>query len=174
MAAFVPRRTVLRRPRLATRDPLSYRSGVAIDLSQFTPWPSLVGGLLIGASAAAMFVLEGRIAGISGIVGGVVRPRAGDVSWRATFLAGLFAGGLVLRFAMPASFDETPASLPVLVVAGLLVGFGTRLGNGCTSGHGVCGLGRRSPRSLAATLTFMLTGALSAFVVHHLVLGGAR
>lgn len=121
-----------------------------------------------------MFALAGRITGISGIVGGVVRPRTGEVAWRATFLAGLLVGGLVLRFAMPTSFDETPASLPVLVVAGVLVGFGTRLGNGCTSGHGVCGLGRRSPRSLVATLTFMLTGALSAFVVQHVLFGGAR
>lgn len=134
---------------------------------------AVLGGLLIGAAAVFMLATSGRIAGISGIVGGLVAPRRDDLDWRVTFFAGLLAGGLVLRVLSPGTLPEgLSASTPVVLAAGLLVGFGTRLGNGCTSGHGVCGLGRRSRRSLAATLVFMLTAFATVFVVRHL-LGGA-
>lgn len=138
-------------------------------MNDFTPWSALIGGILIGVSASALLVLDGRIAGISGIVGGLVGPRPKEISWRAMFVLGLLVGGAVLLWLMPSSFGTSTLPLPTVVLAGLFVGFGTRLGNGCTSGHGVCGLGRLSPRSLAATLTFMATGALTAFVVHHLL-----
>ena len=141
----------------------------------FTPWSALFGGTLIGISASALLLLNGRVAGISGILGGLVRSRApgGETSWRAMFIVGLLFGGLVLLLVRPASFGAAPVSLPLAIVAGVFVGFGTRLGSGCTSGHGVCGLSRFSGRSLAATMTFMATGAIAAFVVQH-VAGGAR
>lgn len=139
-----------------------------IDYANFTPIPSLVGGLLIGAAAGMLWLGNGRIAGISGIFGGIFLGTA-DRGWRALFLAGLVAMAIVLSFAMPASFG--PAAGPGLwavALAGLFVGFGTRLGSGCTSGHGVCGLSRFSLRSLAATLTFMATGALTVLIVSRL------
>ena len=142
-------------------------------MANFTPWSALVGGALIGISASVLLLLNGRVAGISSIVGGLVRPRASETSWRAWFVAGLLAGGILLVVLRPASFGGTPVSVPLSVVAGVFVGFGTRLGSGCTSGHGVCGLSRLSFRSLAATMTFMLTGAVAAFVVQH-VASGAR
>ena len=142
-------------------------------MTNFTPWSALFGGALIGISASALLLLNGRVAGISGILGGLVRPRAEETSWRALFIAGLLVGGLALFVVRPASFGAAPVSLPLAIVAGAFVGFGTRLGSGCTSGHGVCGLSRFSARSLAATMTFMATGAAAAFVVQHLV-GGAR
>lgn len=139
----------------------------------FTPWSALAGGALIGASASLLLLRTGRIAGISGIVGGLLAPLRGETAWRAWFVGGLLAGGVALRVLRPASFGPGVVPLPLVIVAGLLVGFGTRLGNGCTSGHGVCGLSRRSGRSLAATLTFMATGVATACLVQH-VLGGAR
>ena len=144
-------------------------------MTNFTPWSALIGGALIGISASALLLLNGRVAGISGILGGLVRPRAPaeETSWRALFVAGLLVGGLVLFVLRPASFGAAPVSLPLAIVAGVFVGFGTRLGSGCTSDHGVCGLSRFSGRSLAATMTFMATGAMAAFVVQHLT-GGAR
>ena len=144
-------------------------------MTNFTPWSALIGGALIGLSASVLLLLNGRVAGISGILGGLVRTRApgGETSWRAMFVVGLLVGGLVLLLVRPASFGATPVSLPLAIVAGVFVGFGTRLGSGCTSGHGVCGLSRFSARSLAATMTFMATGAIAAFVVQH-VAGGAR
>ena len=142
-------------------------------MPSFTPWSSLLGGALIGASASMLLFLNGRVAGISGIVGGLVRPARGETSWRALFIAGLLAGGLLVYALRPASFGPAAVPAPLAIVAGLLVGFGSRLGSGCTSGHGVCGMSRLSPRSLAATATFMATGMLAAFVVQH-VLGGAR
>ena len=138
-------------------------------MTNFTPWSALCGGALIGISASLLLLLNGRVAGISGIVGGLVRPRPQETSWRALFVAGLLVGGLVLFLLRPASFGAAPVSLPLAIVAGLFVGFGTRLGSGCTSGHGVCGLSRFSRRSLAATMTFMATGAMAAFVVQHIV-----
>jgi uncharacterized membrane protein YedE/YeeE len=141
----------------------------------FTPWSSLVGGILIGVSAAALLLGEGRIAGITGIVDGALKPRAGDLAWRLWFLAGLVGGGFVASFVWPSAFPSgLPAAPALLVAAGLLVGFGTRLGNGCTSGHGVCGLGRASTRSLVAVLTFMAAAAVTVFVMRHLIHGGAR
>ena len=142
-------------------------------MTNFTPWSALGGGALIGISASILLLLNGRVAGISGILGGLVRPRAEETSWRALFIVGLLVGGVVLFLLRPASFGAAPVSLPLAIVAGVFVGFGTRLGSGCTSGHGVCGLSRYSSRSLAATMTFMATGAMAAFVVQHLV-GGTR
>ncbi len=138
----------------------------------FAYWPSLVGGMLIGLSSATLLILNGRIAGISGIVGAMLRRWRSDTAWRAAFLVGLMLGPLVFA----ALVGHRPpmriaASVPVLVLAGLLVGFGTRLGSGCTSGHGVSGLARLSPRSFAAVGTFMATAAATVFLVRH-VLGG--
>ena len=138
-------------------------------MSNFTPWVSLVGGVLIGASASMLLALNGRIAGISGIVGGVLKPNPGDTAWRVWFISGLIAGGAVLAALRPASFGAAIVSVPWAIVAGLLVGFGTRLGSGCTSGHGVCGISRFATRSLAATATFMASGAAAAFIVHHVI-----
>lgn len=140
--------------------------------TEFTPIASTVGGMLIGLSASILLLGSGRVAGISGIVGGLLAPRPGDVGWRTAFVGGMFAAGLVAAAMFPGAFTSTLERSPVaLALAGLLVGFGTRLGNGCTSGHGVCGLSRLSPRSLASVVTFMFTGGVAAFVVNHL-LGG--
>lgn len=136
-------------------------------MHNFTPFSALFGGLLIGLSASAMLLLEGKIAGISGILAGVLKPAKGDTLWRICFLAGLLAGGLLLRIVLPGAFDfGIVRPLPILVIGGLLVGFGTRLGSGCTSGHGVCGISRLSPRSLVATGTFIATGAMVVYLVH--------
>jgi len=132
---------------------------------------SLAGGILIGGASLGLLALSGRVAGISGIVGGLLPPQRGDLDWRLAYLAGLLGGGLLLHatVGLPSAI---PGSRTVLIVGGLLVGFGTRLGNGCTSGHGVCGLGRASPRSLAAVLTFMSVGFLTVFLTRHFP-GGA-
>lgn len=130
---------------------------------------ALAGGVLIGLSATLLLWLNGRVAGVSGILNGVVFPHAGDVWWRAMFLLGLIiAAGLYMALVPGAPLPRTDYSRVALAVAGLLVGFGTRMGNGCTSGHGVCGLGRLSMRSLAAVLTFMATAIATTFVVRHL------
>ena len=140
-----------------------------IDWIHFTPWSALAGGLVIGAAAAALVLFNGRIAGISGIVGGLLRPARGDIGWRLAFLLGLVGAPLAygLVAALPAA--NVAAGELTLVAAGLLVGLGTRYGAGCTSGHGVCGLSRRSPRSLAATAAFMLAGFATVFVTRHLI-----
>lgn len=141
-------------------------------MSDFTPFASLVGGVLIGLSASAMLLLDGKITGISGIVAGLLRPIRGETVWRACFVAGLFTGGLLLRLVLPGAFAfGIVRSWPALVLAGLLVGFGTRLGNGCTSGHGVCGVSRLSGRSIVATATFIATGVLTVFIVNHMAKG---
>lgn len=133
----------------------------------------LLGGALIGLSATILLLFNGRVAGVSGIVAGAVFPNAGDVQWRWFFVGGLIVGGAAMSFAFPEMFAITHGrTLPILALAGLLVGFGVRLGNGCTSGHGVCGLSRLSPRSLVATLTFISSGAL-AVIAARLFLGGA-
>ena len=138
-------------------------------MNDFTPLSALIGGILIGLSASAMLLIEGRIAGISGITAGVLKPSRGDTLWRVCFLAGLLAGGILLRIFMPHAFDfGIVRPYPMLVAAGLLVGFGTRLGSGCTSGHGVCGMSRLSPRSLVATVTFIVSGAIVVYLVNHL------
>ena len=130
----------------------------------FTPGSALAGGALIGLAATLLFAFTGRTAGISGVVGGLVRPEPGaghEWSWRAAFAAGLLLGGLVLVLLAPAAIAPSPRSAAVLAAAGLLVGFGSRMGDGCTSGHGVCGLARLSRRSAAATAVFMATGMLT-------------
>lgn len=142
-------------------------------MTNFTPFTSLLGGVLIGASASLLLLFTGRTAGISGIVGGLVRPKSGDTAWRALFVLGLLVGGGLLLAFRPSSFGSAPVPLPFVILAGLLVGFGTRLGSGCTSGHGVCGVSRFARRSLAATGTFMITGAVATFVVRQLF-GGAQ
>lgn len=140
---------------------------IAWDL--FTPWSSLAGGVLIGVAAAMFVLLNGRIAGISGVLGGLLRPAAGDVAWRIAFVAGLVATPLLWL-----SFADRPqptidAGWGALVAAGLLVGIGTRYGSGCTSGHGVCGLSRLSPRSLVATLAFMGAGFVTVYLLRHVL-----
>ena len=141
---------------------------MTIAWNVFTPWSALIGGMLIGLAAAMFALLNGRIAGISGVLGGLLKPTRGDVGWRVAFIGGLVVAPLVygLFAALPAV--QIDASYLALVVAGLLVGVGTRYGAGCTSGHGVCGLSRLSPRSLVATLTFMGAGFLTVFVLRHL------
>lgn len=142
---------------------------MAIDWAHFTPGSSFAGGLLIGAAAAAFVLVHGRVAGISGILGGLLRPAGQDVGWRIAFLTGLLAAPAVYRLyerLPPATID---ASVPAVMLAGLLVGLGTRYGSGCTSGHGVCGLARLSPRAFVATLTFMAAGFATVFVVRHLM-----
>lgn len=127
----------------------------------------LVGGLLIGASAALLLWWTGRIAGISGILAGILRPRHGDVAWRGAFVAGLLAGGVLLAGLDPSVLaPTTPSSLGLVACAGVLVGIGTRLGSGCTSGHGVCGIGRFSVRSMVATATFIAAGVVTVYFVH--------
>lgn len=141
-------------------------------MSDFTPSSAILGGLLIGGASTALMLLNGRIAGISGILGGLLAPQGGEVGWRAAFLVGLLlAAPLYLAFGGALPAVRIDASLGVFVIAGLLVGFGTRLGSGCTSGHGVCGIGRLSPRSIAATLVFMATAILTVFVTRHLIGG---
>ena len=140
-------------------------------MDSFTPVSALVGGLLIGLAASALLLLTGRVAGISGVVAGVLVPRRGEWGWRVAFAAGLLAGGVALAMLAPARLGVPSRPYGVLAVAGLLVGFGARLGGGCTSGHGVCGLSRLSLRSLVATLTFMATGIASASLVR--LLGGS-
>ncbi|ACS38815.1 MULTISPECIES: YeeE/YedE family protein [Methylorubrum] len=136
----------------------------------FTPLSATLGGVMIGAAAALFLLLNGRIAGISGILGGLLAPPSGQTGWRAAFLAGLVLAPLVYAgFGGSLPPVTVDASFPLLVVAGLLVGFGARLGAGCTSGHGVCGIGRGSSRSLAATGTFMAVAILTVFVTRHLL-----
>ncbi|MGB3879078.1 MAG: YeeE/YedE family protein [Diaphorobacter nitroreducens] len=141
--------------------------------NSFTPWSSLAGGMLIGLAAALLIVLLGRIAGISGIVGALLQRSSwasvANGGWRAAFVIGMVAAPLVWQLIAPLPPMEMPSNPLVIVLAGLLVGFGTRLGSGCTSGHGVCGLSRLSLRSLAATLTFIGAGAATVFVVRHVL-----
>jgi uncharacterized membrane protein YedE/YeeE len=142
---------------------------MTIDWTHFTPWPALAGGLLIGFAAAAFVLVNGRIAGISGILGGLLRPVRGDVAWRIAFLAGLVAAPLAYALLAPLPVVRIDADTGTLAAAGLLVGLGTRYGSGCTSGHGVCGLARLSPRSLVATVSFMAAGFATVFVLRHVL-----
>lgn len=138
--------------------------------TEFTPLLSTLGGVLIGGSASLMLLLEGRVTGISGIVGGLFAPKAGDVAWRVAFVVGMALAGVVAATYAPASVAaETNRGPALLILAGLLVGVGTRIGSGCTSGHGVCGLSRLSPRSLASVMTFMGVGGVVAVVVGRLL-----
>ncbi|WP_457425428.1 YeeE/YedE family protein [Roseateles sp. P5_E7] len=140
-----------------------------IDWNVFTPWPALAGGLLIGLAAAVLIRFAGRIAGISGIVGGLLRPVAGDRAWRLAFLGGLLAAPWVYTLFAGPLVPRIDAGWGTLLAAGLLVGIGTRYGAGCTSGHGVCGLSRLSPRSAVATAVFMVAGFATVFVLRHLL-----
>ena len=141
---------------------------MAIDWNAFTPWPSLAGGALIGLAAAIFVLLNGRVAGISGVIAGLLKPTRGDMAWRAAFVGGLLAAPLVYGLFAAAPPLQIDAGFGAIAVAGLLVGVGTRYGSGCTSGHGVCGLSRMSPRSLVATGAFMGAGFVTVFVVRHL------
>ncbi|MDR3415488.1 MAG: YeeE/YedE family protein [Nevskia sp.] len=142
---------------------------MSIDWVHFTPFTALAGGLLIGTAAALLLVLDGRIAGISGIVGGLLRPRRGELAWRLAFVAGLAVAAPLYRWFAVMPEPQLDAPTPLLLLAGLLVGLGTRYGSGCTSGHGVCGLSRRSPRSFAATLAFMAAGFATVYLLRHLL-----
>lgn len=142
---------------------------MSIAWNQFTPWSALAGGALIGLAAAMFVLLNGRVAGISGVVGGLLKPAAGDVAWRIAFVAGLVGAPLVYLLFAPLPLPQIDADVGALVAAGLLVGVGTRYGAGCTSGHGVCGLARLSPRSLVATATFMGAGFVTVYVLRHLL-----
>jgi len=140
-----------------------------IDWNNFTPWTALAGGALIGAASALFILFNGRIAGITGILGGLLRPKLRDIGWRLAFILGLAAApALWLSFA-PLPDIQVESSNALLAVAGLIVGIGTRYGSGCTSGHGVCGISRLSRRSIIATLAFMATGVLTVYVVRHLL-----
>ncbi|MFO1302236.1 MAG: YeeE/YedE family protein [Burkholderiales bacterium] len=142
---------------------------MSIDWTSFTPASAAAGGVLIGLAAAILLLWNGRVAGVSGIAGGLLRPSRGDVAWRAAFLAGLVAAPLcyaIVRALPPVRFD---VSITAIAAAGLLVGVGTRIGSGCTSGHGICGISRLSPRSLVATMVFMASGVATVFVVRHVL-----
>jgi uncharacterized membrane protein YedE/YeeE len=141
-------------------------------MENFTPLTSLAGGVIIGLAAVGMLFFTGRIGGVSGIFGGLLNADRGDTAWRAWFVGGLMTGAVIMAFVRPESLNIQLAKTDLaVIVAGLLVGIGARLGSGCTSGHGVCGVGRLAPRSLVATAVFMTTGALTVYVVNH-IFGG--
>lgn len=142
-----------------------------IDWTHFTPWVSLVGGVVLGATALILLAFNGRIAGISGILGALLRKPDADTPWRAAFLAGMLIAPWLVMATGHAAAQPTDASWPTVLVAGFLVGIGTRYASGCTSGHGVCGLSRGSLRSLVATLCFMASGFATVYVVRHVVGG---
>jgi len=143
-----------------------------IDWLHFTPWTSLLGGVLLGIAAAVLFLNSGHILGITGILEGILAPKQADSPWRFAFLLGLLASPLAAKFFLPADLMHMPrvdANWAMVIVAGVLVGYGTRWGAGCTSGHGICGLSRLSVRSLVATLSFMGTGFVTVFVIRHVL-----
>ena len=143
-----------------------------IDWNHFTPWASLIGGLLLGVASAVFILINGRILGISGILGGLLPPKMGDTAWRLAFLLGMLAAPTVFMALAPSGLASEPridAGFGTVIAAGLLVGIGTRYASGCTSGHGVCGLSRLSPRSLVATLSFMGAGFFIVYIVRHIV-----
>jgi uncharacterized membrane protein YedE/YeeE len=142
---------------------------VSIDWTTFTPWSALAGGAIIGVAAVLFALFNGRVAGISGILGGMLRPPFPDWTWRAAYIAGLVVAPIVDRRFAGSPELTIDAGYPTLVAAGILVGFGTRYGSGCTSGHGVCGVSRLSPRSLVATLAFMAAGFATVFATRHLL-----
>jgi len=143
---------------------------MTIDWTHFTPWTALAGGILLGIASAAFILVNGRVLGISGILGGLLVPKRSDAIWRVMFLLGLLLAPATLSLLAPGliSAPRIEADNVAIVAAGLLVGLGTRYGSGCTSGHGVCGLSRLSPRSLVATLAFMASGFAMVYVVRHL------
>ena len=140
---------------------------MSINWNAFSPWSALAGGVLIGLATAMFVLLNGRIAGISGVIGGLLKPMAGDVLWRVAFVAGLIVVPLLYGLVSVVPAVQIDAGYGALILAGLLVGAGTRYGAGCTSGHGVCGLSRLSPRSLVATAVFMGAGFVTVFVMRH-------
>jgi uncharacterized membrane protein YedE/YeeE len=142
---------------------------MTIDWANFTPWTSLAGGITIGIAAALLILFIGRVAGISGVLGEMLRPNATDKGWRIAFIAGLIVAPLAYQLVHELPFVTINAKWPLLIAAGLLVGIGTRYGAGCTSGHGVCGLSRFSKRSLVATIAFMAAGFITVFVLRHLL-----
>lgn len=142
---------------------------MTIDWANFTPWSSLAGGVVIGFATAMFLLLNGRIAGISGILGGLLQPIKGDIGWRVAFITGLIFSPIAFSIAAPLPEVQIDASTASLIMAGLLVGIGTRYGSGCTSGHGVCGLSRLSPRSMVATALFILAGFVTVFITRHLI-----
>ena len=142
---------------------------MTIDWNHFTPWASLAGGILLGLASAIFILVNGRILGISGIVGGLFRPKAGDVGWRLSFLLGMLVAPLLYALVAGPIAPRIDAGWVTVLIAGVLVGVGTRYGSGCTSGHGVCGLSRLSPRSLVATLAFMGAGFVTVFVMRHVL-----
>jgi len=143
---------------------------VSIDWAAFTPWPALAGGAIIGLGAALFALLNGRTAGISGIVGGLLRPSLPDAGWRVAFIAGLVVAPILYGVFARLPTLTIDAGYPMLVIAGILVGIGTRYGSGCTSGHGVCGISRASPRSIVATLVFMAAGFATVFATRHVLI----
>lgn len=142
---------------------------MTIDWNAFSPWPALAGGIVIGIAAAMLILLNGRIAGISGVLGGLLTPVRGDRAWRAAFIAGLVCAPLLYALFSELPRPQIDSDYAGLIVAGLLVGVGTRYGSGCTSGHGVCGISRLSPRSLIATATFMAAGFVTVYIARHLL-----
>jgi uncharacterized membrane protein YedE/YeeE len=138
-------------------------------MTEFTPWQSLFGGALIGLSAVLLMALHGRIAGMTGILSGVIPPLAGDWPWRAVFLGGAIVSPLIYLAAGGEIAFSIPIGIPAIVLGGLLVGIGVHFGNGCPSGHGICGIARLSPRSIAAVITFMITAFITVFVVRHVI-----
>lgn len=142
---------------------------IAIDWSSFTPGSAMAGGLLIGLAIAVLLLFNGRIAGISGIIGGLFTPSPGNVAWRLAFIGGIFLVTLLGNLLAAPSESHIDAGWITLAIAGTLVGLGTRLGSGCTSGHGVCGLSRLSKRSIAATLTFMAAGFATVYLARHII-----
>ena len=140
-----------------------------IDWLNITPWSALAGGVLIGLAAGALLLFNGRIAGVSGILGGLLHPAHGETGWRLAFLAGLALSPILYTLVLPLPPADVDAGWPALVASGLLVGIGTRYGGGCTSGHGVCGMARRSPRSLAATVAFMGAGFAVVYLLRHVI-----
>ena len=141
---------------------------MTIDFPHFTPWPAFAGGLLIGVAAAVLILMNGRIAGISGIIGGLLRPNKGNLGWRLAFVGGLILAPLVFGIFYTLPEVQIDASWAILTIAGLMVGVGTRYASGCTSGHGVCGISRLSRRSIAATLIFMAAGFATVYLLRHL------
>lgn len=138
-------------------------------------WPPLLGGALIGLAASGLLALTGKTAGVSGIVDGVLRRERGEFGWKAAFIAGLISGGVALALWMPGALAQAaPRYLPLVIAGGLLVGFGTRIGGGCTSGHGVCGIGRFSTRGIVGTLVFMAVAAATVFVLRVAEIGGGQ
>lgn len=138
-------------------------------MENFTPIASTLGGVLIGLAVAALYFFNGRILGISNITAELLNPASADKTWRLVFIAGLIAGGFAIMLWQPAAIGASPASTGLLILAGLCVGYGASLGRGCTSGHGICGISRLSPRSIIATVTFMCTGGVTVYFVNHIL-----